>query len=62
VLRLAREKGVPIRVLVTAVSSPITVEGTAATYAIRKPLYGDELRQWVLTDDNDDVHLSEAVI
>jgi DNA-binding response OmpR family regulator len=53
ILRLAREVGVKIRVLLTAVSTPITVEGTAATYAFRKPCDCMSVRRWVLTDQCD---------
>lgn len=60
VLRVAREQGVKVRVLLTAVSSPIEVGGTSATYAFRKPCDSQCVRNWVLTDVFDSKKMAAA--
>ena len=62
ILRTARERGTKIRVLLTAVSTPITVSGTAATYAFRKPCDCRLVRQWSLTEELDGKKLPASVI
>ena len=62
ILRKARECGVKIRVLLTAVSTPIPIEGTSATFAFRKPCDCINIRTWALTKDFDAKRILAATI